>query len=122
MQLIAPTGEKVEQAIQLDFPASNNETQYEAILAGIDLTQSVSLEKLLIHSESQLVVGQVKEEYETRDQRMVKCMVLVKQRLRSFATWKLEHILRDCNEKADALAVVAASIPIKEVVFLQIYY
>ena len=48
LQLKAPIGERVEQAIRLDFLASNNETEYEAILAGIDLAQSVSSEKLLI--------------------------------------------------------------------------
>ena len=67
LQLKAPTGEIVEQAIRLDFLASNNETKYEAILAGIDLAQSVSSENLLIRNDSQLVVGQVNEEYETRD-------------------------------------------------------
>ena len=65
LQLKAPTGERVEHAIQLDFLASNNETEYEAILAGIDLAQSLSSEKLLIRSDSQLVVGQVNGEYET---------------------------------------------------------
>ena len=52
MQLKASTEEVVEQAIRLDFPASNNEIEYEAILVGIDLTQSVSSENLLIHSDS----------------------------------------------------------------------
>ena len=47
---------------------------------------------------------------------------LVKKRLGNFSTWKLEHIPRDCNEKADALATVAASLPITETVFLPIYY
>ena len=37
LQLKAPTRERVEQAIRLDFPTSNNETEYEAILVGIDL-------------------------------------------------------------------------------------
>ena len=64
-QLKAPTGEKIEQAIWLNFPVSNNETEYEAILAGIDLAQSVSSEKFIICSDSQLVVGQINEEYET---------------------------------------------------------
>ena len=90
----------------------------EAILVGIDLAQSLSSEKLLICSDSQLVVGQVNGEYETRDQRMARYIGLVKQRLRSFATWKLEHIPRDSNERADALAVMVASIPIKEIVSL----
>ena len=41
LQLKAQIGEMIEQAIQLDFPASNNETEYEAILVGIDLAKSV---------------------------------------------------------------------------------
>ena len=42
LQLKALTGERIKHVIQLDFPASNNETEYEAILAGIDLAKSVS--------------------------------------------------------------------------------
>ena len=79
LQLKALTGERVEQAIRLDFHASNNETEYEEILAGIDLPQSVSSEKLLIRSDSQLVVGQVNGEFKTQGYRMTRYMVLVKQ-------------------------------------------
>ena len=53
---------------------------------------------------------------------MARYMGLVKQQLGSFVAWKLEHIPRDSNERVDALAVVAASIPIKETVFLPTYY
>ena len=53
---------------------------------------------------------------------MIKYVCLVKLRLWSFVAWKLEHISRDSNEKADALAVVAASLPIKETVFFLVYY
>ena len=53
---------------------------------------------------------------------MVKYVFLVKQRLSSFPVWKLEHIPRDSNEKADTLAFVAASLPITETIFLPIYY
>ena len=85
LKLQALTKERVQQAIQLDFPVSNNEAEYEAILAGIDLAQSISSKKLLICSDSQLVVGQANGGYETRDQRMAKYVGLVKQRLRGFA-------------------------------------
>ena len=122
LQLKALTGERIEHTIRLDFPAYNNETEYEAILAGIDLAKSVSSEKLIIHHDSQLVVGQVNREYKTLDQCMVKYVCLVKQRLGCFATWKLKLILRDSNEKVDALAALAASIPIKETVLLSVYY
>ena len=57
LQLKAPTREKIEQAYGLDFLTSNNKTEYEAILAGIDLAKSVSLEKLIIRSDSKLEVG-----------------------------------------------------------------
>ena len=53
---------------------------------------------------------------------MAKYVTLVKQRLTSFSTWKLEYVPRDYNERADALAVVAASLPIIETIFLPIYY
>ena len=53
---------------------------------------------------------------------MAKYVSLVKQRLGSFMAWKLENITRDCNEKVDALAAVAASLSITEIVFLPIYY
>ena len=114
LQLKAPTRERIEQDIRLDFLASNNETEYEAILDGIDLIASISLEKIIIRSDSQLLVGQVNGECETRDQRMIKYVCLVKLRLESFAAWKIEHILRNLNEKEDALAIVAASLQKKK--------
>ena len=67
LQLEALSRERVEHTIPLDFPVSNNEIEYEAIIARIDLAQSVSSEKLLIRSDSQLVVGQVNGEYKMRD-------------------------------------------------------
>ena len=82
----------------------------------------MSADRLLIRSYSQLVVGQVNEDYESRDPRMAEYVSLVKQRLGSFSSWKLKHILMDYNEKADALADVVASFLITETVFLPIYY
>ena len=43
---------------------------------------------------------------------MAKYVTMVKQRLTSFSSWKLEHVLKDCNKRADALAAVAVSLPI----------
>ena len=122
LQLKSPTREIIEKAIHLDFHASNNEVEYEAIIAGIDLAISISLEKIIIRSDSQLVVGEVNGEYETRDQRMTKYVSLVNLRIGSFIAWRLEHVPRDSNKKTDALAVMATSLPIKETVLLPVYY
>ena len=48
LQLKSPSGDKIEQAIQLGFSASNNESEYEAILAGIELASAISANKLII--------------------------------------------------------------------------
>ena len=122
LQLKSLAREKIEQLIRLGCNAYDNESEYEAILAGIELAATVSADKLLIRSDSKLVIGKVNEEYESRDPRMEKYVSLVKQSLGSFSAWKLEHITRDFNEKVDALAVVAASLSITETVFLPIYY
>ena len=106
----------------MDFLASRKEAEYEAIISELDLTISISSEKIIIRSDSQLVVGQVNGEYETRDQRMTRYVSLVNLLLGSFAAWRLEHVPRNSNEKADALAVVASSLLIKETVLILVYY
>ena len=53
---------------------------------------------------------------------MAKYASLVKHKLNTLSAWKIEHVSRDCNERADALATVAASLPIRETIFLPIYY
>ena len=53
---------------------------------------------------------------------MAKYVSLVKQRLGSLEAWKLEHIPRDCNEKADTLAAITASLSMTEKLFMPIYY
>ena len=67
LQLKSLGGDKIEQAIRLGFSASNNELEYEAILVEIELAVAISADKLIIRSDSQLVVGQVNAEYESRD-------------------------------------------------------
>ena len=53
---------------------------------------------------------------------MAKYVSLINLRLGSFEAWLLEHVLRSSNEKADALATIATSQPIKETMLLQVYY
>ena len=122
LQLRSPLGDKIEQVIRIRFSASNNESEYEAILAELELAATLYAGKLLVQSDSQLVVRQMNEEFESRDPRMVKYVLRVKQRLSSFPIWKLEHVPKDYNERADALASIAASLPLTETILLPIYY
>ena len=53
---------------------------------------------------------------------MTKYVSLINLRLGSLTAWLLEHVLRSSNEKADALATIVVSLPIKETVLLLVYY
>ena len=79
--LQSPTGEQLEQAIWLGFPASNNEAEYEAILFGLDLTLALSFSKLRIYSDSQLVVRHVQEKYGAKDECMTRYLTKVRDTL-----------------------------------------
>ena len=52
LQLKSLSEDKIEQAIWLRFTASNNESEYEAILVGLELAATLSTGKLLVQSDS----------------------------------------------------------------------
>ncbi|RVW17143.1 hypothetical protein CK203_075997 [Vitis vinifera] len=116
-----PNWGHLEQAIRLGFSASNNEAEYEAILSGLDLALALSVSKLRIYSDSQLVVKHVQEEYEAKDARMARYLAKVRDTLQQFTEWTIEKIKRADNRRADALAGIAASLPIKEAILLPIH-
>ena len=57
LQLKSLGGDIIKQAIRLGFSTSNNESEYEAILAGIEFPTAISVDSLIIRSDSQLGVG-----------------------------------------------------------------
>ena len=50
--------------------ATNNEAEYEALLMGITMVQKMGGKLVKVFSDSRLVVGQVKGEFEAKDERM----------------------------------------------------
>ena len=70
--------EMLKYGVQLKFPATNNEAEYKGILTGLRVGKALGAKNLLLQSDSKLVVGQIKEEYETKDERMQKYLRLTK--------------------------------------------
>ena len=62
----------------MKFSATNNEAKYKGILTGLRLGKALEVENLLVQSDSKLVIGQILEEYEAREERMQKCLKLTK--------------------------------------------
>ena len=53
------------------FQASNNEVEYEAVIAGLNLAHSMEADQLEVCSDSQLVVKQIEDSYEARGEKMI---------------------------------------------------
>ncbi|PON34666.1 Ribonuclease H, partial [Parasponia andersonii] len=69
--LISPEGHNIHCALCFKFPVSNNEVEYEALIAGLKLAQEMKVEIIEVYSDSQLVVCQVKGDYQVRGERMM---------------------------------------------------
>jgi ribonuclease HI len=47
----APGGEHLRYALQLLFPASNNATEYEALIHGLNIAISLGIKRLMVYGE-----------------------------------------------------------------------
>jgi len=61
--LEGPNGLLIEQALRFSFKASNNQVEYEALIAGMLLANEMGTNRLLAKSDSLLVIGHVTGEY-----------------------------------------------------------
>ncbi|KAI3465746.1 hypothetical protein Pfo_022409 [Paulownia fortunei] len=105
----SPQGDKFEYALKFEFLTSNNEVEYEALLAGLKLAFAVGVRKLTIYSDSQLVVNQVMGEYEAKDEKMIKYLSLKHDLLAKLEEYEIKRIPRSDNVMADQLARLASS-------------
>ena len=61
----------MEYALRFGFQASNNEAEYESVIAGLNLVHSMEDDQLKICSDSQLLVKQIEDSYEARGEKMI---------------------------------------------------
>ena len=50
--LISPEGDTIECMVRLDFPVTNNESEYEALIAGLDLAKAAGAASVVIYYDS----------------------------------------------------------------------
>ncbi|GKC94133.1 reverse transcriptase domain-containing protein [Tanacetum coccineum] len=96
--LIDPHGNEVTYAIRFDFPTSNNEAEYEALIAGLELATRLEVSHLKVLSDSLLLTNHVKGTYEAREDSM-KCYLAKTQRLlENFKSFSITQIPRSKNK------------------------
>ena len=61
--LISPEKIIIEKSLRLDFSATNNEAEYEALMMGMAMVQRMGGKSVKVFLDSRLVVGQVKGEF-----------------------------------------------------------
>jgi ribonuclease HI len=84
--------------------ATNNQAEYAALVAALEAASDAGFDEVVVRGDSQLVVKQVRGEWDTNDPDLREKRVRVHELLRSFDEWSIEHVPREINDRADELA------------------
>lgn len=106
--LISTNGDKLRYALQLHFQATNNVTEYEALLHIIWAAVMLGVHHV-VWGDSELVINQVMKESIYRNMCMEAYYAEVHKLEGKFNGIELHHVLRRDNEEADALAMLVSS-------------
>ena len=79
--LLSPEGDKIESMVRLDFLATNNEAEYEALVVELDLSKTVGAASVILYCDSQVITNQVNGDYECKGEKMKKYLEQVKRRV-----------------------------------------
>lgn len=109
MLIINPEGDEMDYAIKLGFKASNNEAEYEALIHGLELAKERGINNLQFFSDSRLVVQQVCDVFEARDERMIKYVQELRRHISNFPICNIVQVPREENVKTDFLARMGSS-------------
>ncbi|KAL0313242.1 UNVERIFIED_CONTAM: Retrovirus-related Pol polyprotein from transposon opus [Sesamum radiatum] len=108
--ITTPQGEDLEFAIKFDFKTSNNEAEYEALVIGMRMAYETWARNLLAYSDSQLVVKQVEDTYEAKEESMIQYLQQITDLKIKFHHFQIIQIPREENAKADSLSKLASSL------------
>jgi|CXWL01.1.fsa_nt_gi probable phosphoglycerate mutase len=108
------TGKRVVEVSDYLGTATNNIAEYEALLRGLIKLRDTfpqgyfSTVSLLVRMDSKLTIEQMKGNYKVKHPNLVPRYLEIKNILaRSFPDVTFEHVLREFNKDADALANLA---------------
>nr|KYP74436.1 Uncharacterized protein Mb2253c family [Cajanus cajan] len=107
--LEGPNDMMLELAIKFDFKATNNQAEYEALLAGLTLAKDVGIKRLKCCSDSKLITEQVGGGYQTKEPQLQRYNLMVSQLTSFFDDFQIEHIPRAQNERVDLLSKLAST-------------
>jgi ribonuclease HI len=99
--------EEVEVVSETIGRATNNVAEYEAVIAGLAAAVDNGVDDIVLRSDSLLLVRQLLGEYRVKAAGLKPLYRKAIALLGDFATVTIEHVPREQNEVADALANAA---------------
>jgi ribonuclease HI len=107
--LIDPSGDQVKYMVHLEFKATNNTVEYEALIFGLSAALSLGIRQLLVKGDSQLIIKQVHGECSCNEPRLVAYLLHVRKLEKDFTALELQHVPRADNSVADQLSQRAST-------------
>ena len=99
-------GQEIDSFAYPLYAKTNNEAEYLSLIKGIEISLSLKIKNLAIYADSELVVRQVMGVYKVKNSRMQKLHKTVMEKLNKLAKWKITHVRREENERADELSKI----------------
>ncbi|XP_042446637.1 uncharacterized protein LOC122031607 [Zingiber officinale] len=108
--LISPREDRMQLSIRLDYRATNNEAEYEALIVGLQAARHVGATKVLLHSDSQLAAQQLNGMFEINSARLRLYAEAFERLKGSFLEVVIQKIPQSKNQVADELAKLASTV------------
>lgn len=105
--LRAPDGTKIAGIAKRIGRKTNNVAEYYALLAALDYAAANSIRALRVRSDSELLVRQMQGRYKVKNEELKPLHERAQKLTRGLEYFVIEHIPRERNSDADALANLA---------------
>nr|KYP73724.1 Uncharacterized protein Mb2253c family [Cajanus cajan] len=99
----------VEQSLRFNFKISNNQAEYEALLAGLRLARELGIRRVKCWSDSKVVTEQINGTFQVKELTLLKYFHAFQKLKASFKEVHISHTPRKLNTRADQLARLASS-------------
>ena len=84
--------------------ATNNVAEYEGLLMGLEALLRLGVKKMVVQSDSELLVRQLNGAYRVKDEKLKLLFQRAMALLRQFHSYRIVHVRREMNKLADRLA------------------
>ncbi|XP_028062797.1 uncharacterized protein LOC114266101 [Camellia sinensis] len=111
---VTPDNAIITHSFALSEGCSDNEAEYEAVIAGLELALQIPIDELSMYGDSELVVKQLRGEYIVKKTSLIPYHERADQLLSQFRKTHIFHVKRRTNARADSLASLAASLTLPD--------